>query len=163
MATYRVKRFSDSYITLYHVTKKENIPSIKRDGLKVKYHKQREYYKHMGIDDTGIIYLTKDKTKLVKPLKDDRYTLITIKIPIKVYNKMDKIEGDPEYWAAGQDVNTWRKLVVDSFRKTYPEKYGKLSEKDIMKNATPFEYMSPDNSVCVLCDIPKQYIYYGDI
>lgn len=162
--SYKIKRFSDSsrYVTLYHVTKKENIPSIKREGLKTKYYKQREYHKYMGIKDTGIIYFTKDKSKLVKPLKDDRYVLITVKIPIEVYNRMDKIEGDPEYWASNQDANTWKELVAESFRKTYPEKFGKMSTKEIMKDATPFEYGSPDNCVCIRCDIPKEYIYIDE-
>lgn len=160
--SYRVKRFSNGsrYVTLYHVTKKENLPSIKREGLKTKYYKQREYYKYMGIKDTGLIYFVKDRSKLVKPLKDDRYVLITVKIPIEVYNRMDKIEGDPEYWASNQDASFWNELVAESLRKTYPEKFGKMSTKEIMKDATPFDYESPDNSVCIKEDIDPKYIKF---
>lgn len=146
-------------ITLYHVTKIENIPSIKREGLKTKYYKQREDYKYLGINDTGLIYFVKDKSKLVKPMKPDRYTIITIKIPLEVYNKMSKLEGDPEWWVS-QRVNNWEETRAESLRKAYPGKFGKMSTYEIMKDSTPLENGAPDNCVCIKEDIDPKYIVW---
>ena len=146
-------------ITLYHVTKIENIPNIKREGLKTKYFKQREENKYLGIKDTGLIYFVKDKKKLVKPLKPGKDMLLTVKIPIKVYNKMNKLEGDPEWWIS-QRVDNWYEVKAESLRKANPGKFGKITAEEIRRNSTPLEYGSPDNCVCIKEDISPEYIIW---
>ena len=146
------------FVTLYHVTKVENLPSIRKEGLKTKYFKTREENKCLGIKDTGLIYLVKDKNKLVKPIRPGgRYALVTIKIPTDVYNKMEKIEGDPEWWIA-QKVPNWNETKAESLRKAHPSKFGMISTEDIMKYSTPLDWGSPENCVCIKEDISPKYI-----
>ena len=146
-------------ITLFHVTKISNLPSIRREGLKTKYFKQREENKYLGIKETGLIYLVKDKNKLVKPHIPGKTAIISITLPLSVFEKMDKLFGDPE-WHVAQKVKNWDETKAESLRKAYPEKFGKMSTEEIMKDSTPLEYGCPENCICLKEDIDPKYIKF---
>lgn len=83
---------------LYHVTKKEYVPFIMKDGLLTSKFKPKLENEKIGIDSTTkVIYLVKDPNKLVKPFRQDKDSILEIDIPDDVYSKMNKVEGDLEW------------------------------------------------------------------
>ena len=154
--------FKEKPVTLYHVTKKENLQEILKYGLLINKFKDRPENKLLGISKTGLIYFNLDKNKLVKPLRKDKDILLKIEIPRDVYDKMPKILGDPE-WEISKKQRDYFKYKAEIMKKAYPESFKDKSIEDIRKKATPLEYMSPENTVCLLCDVPKEYIKYGNI
>lgn len=144
-------------VVLFHVTKRINLPSILREGLKTKYFKQREENKYLGIKDTGLIYLVRDKGKLVKPFRPDKDVILEITIPLDIFKGMDKQLGDPEWWLS-QEVDNWEEVKAEALRKANPGRFGRMTTEEIMKEATPLEYGSPENTVCIKTDIAPEYI-----
>ena len=144
-------------VVLYHITKRINLPSILKEGLKTRYFKQREENKYLGIEDTGLIYLVRDKGKLVKPFRPDKDVILEITIPLVIFTKMNKLFGDPE-WYLAQKVDNWEETKAEALRKAYPGRFGNMTTEEIMREATPLEYQSPENTVCIKDDIAPEYI-----
>lgn len=146
-------------VTLYHITKKENLPGIKKEGLRTKYMKVRKENELLGLPNSGLIYTVLDKHKLVKPVKSDKYVMISITLPKNIYDNMEKIEGDPVWhWANKLGEKKAKEKIAEAFRKVNPEKFGNMTTDEIFRDATPFEYMSPDNCIVFKEDIDPKYI-----
>ena len=55
--------------------------------------KVRKENELLGLPNSGLIYTVLDKHKLVKPVKSDKYVMISITLPKNIYDNMEKIEG----------------------------------------------------------------------
>lgn len=145
-------------ITLYHVTRVENVPSIKREGLLTKYfNNRRPEHRLLGIKDTGLIYFNLDPNKLTKKEWNVKKALVVVEIPIDVYEKMDRLEGDPMWWRLKDDPN-WQETLFEVFKKIRPDVFGKITIEEFMKKCTPLEWCSPENAVCLKEDVSPEYI-----
>ena len=150
-------KISRSVIVLYHVTRAENVPSILRDGLKVKYFKERPENSLLGLPKQEAIYLVKDPQKLVKPMRPERDVILKITLPVSVYNKMEKHEGDLE-WGIMRNRGDYGRFRAKTMKRAYPESFNGESVGEIMAKSTPLEWMDSSNTVCILEDIPAKYI-----
>lgn len=154
-------------VKLYHVTKIINIPSIKREGLKIKYYKTRQDNLLMGINDKDFLYFVLDRHKLVKPLRVGKEAIIEFSIPKDIFDKMKKSFGDPEYYIykKHKDINSWVDYRISIFKKLDPIKFKDLTRERFLEESTSLEYMSPENTVIIFEDVPKEYItniYYDN-
>lgn len=163
MIVLRNKEFSIPVINLYHVTKTENIDGIKKFGLKVDKCRERKENELMGITQKAI-YFVKNPNKLVKPVKNTKYSIIKLSIPKNIYDRMKKHDGN-FVWDIIKDIpneDDRIKYVFDIFKKAYPANYEKNYEgkslEELKKLTTPLEYLAPDNTVLILEDIPPKYI-----
>ena len=150
-------KISRSVIVLYHVTRAENVPSILRDGLKVKYFKERPENSLLGLPKQEAIYLVKDPQKLVKPMRPERDVILKITLQVSVYNKMEKHEGDLE-WGIMRNRGDYGRFRAKTMKRAYPESFNGESVGEIMAKSTPLEWMDSSNTVCILEDIPAKYI-----
>ena len=150
-------KISRSVIVLYHVTRAENVPSILRDGLKVKYSKERLENSLLGLPKQEAIYLVKDPQKLVKPMRPEKDVILKITLPVSVYNNMEKHEGDLE-WEIMRNRRDYGRFRAKTMKRAYPESFNGESVEEIMAKSTPLEWMDSSNTVCILEDIPAKYI-----
>jgi len=142
---------------LYHVTKKEYVPFILKDGLLTNKFKPRLENEKIGIDSsTKAIYLVKDPNKLVKPFRPDKDSILEINIPDNIYSKMNKVEGDLEWpFMKKMGLRKYRSYRAQLMADLYPEK---MTYQEAYDNCTDGNFMSPENTVCILEDIPPRYI-----
>ena len=154
-------KISRSVIVLYHVTRAENVPSILRDGLKVKYFKERPENSLLGLPKQEAIYLVKDPQKLVKPMRPEKDVILKITLPVSVYNNIKKHEGDLE-WEIMKNRSDYGRFRAKIMKRAYPGSFEGMSVKDIETRSTPLEWMDPSNTVCIMEDIPAKYIKLYD-
>lgn len=160
------KNFSkNDSIKLYHVTKSENIPSIKKSGLKISYYKTRHDNSIMGIKETNMLYFVLDKKKLVKPFRPGKDAIVEITLPLSIFEKMKKQYGDPEWYIylkyKNKDYFEYRCSV---FKQLDPIKFKDLTPERLKQEMTNVNYLAPDNTVIIFEDIPNKYItniYYS--
>lgn len=158
------KLFSEEdTITFYHVTKKENVPSILREGLK----------RSKAIEDinsasirTGLpkeliknkIYLSRNLNNLVMRPNDKR-VILKVEVPMSVYNSWRDL-GDPirSYF---KNYKEYGNHYLKQVEKKNPEVYNKISINlsefwKRIRNA--WNNMSPENEIVIDKDIPAKYI-----
>lgn len=157
------KLFSEEIVTLYHVTKKENVPSILREGLKGS--KATEHANTASMK-TGLpkelienkIYLSRNLNNLVMRPNDKR-VILKVEVPMFVYNSWRDL-GDPirSYF---KNYKEYGDHYLKQVEEKNPEVYNKISinlSEFWKRIRDAWNNMSPENEIVIDKDIPTKYI-----
>lgn len=157
---------NNEVVTLWHVTKKENVPSILKEGLK-----KSKATENIGTASmkTGLperllrnkIYLSKSIDDLVmKP--NDKKVILRIDVPMKVY-KTWKDVGDP-IRKAFKNGDELADFWINYVKTNQPEYYkrqlekGETDESLYEKFSKSWDDVSPERMIVIEKDIPPEYI-----
>lgn len=137
---YFMKYDEEETVTLYHVTKKENVPSILREGLK------------------GLVYLSRDLNNLGAMKLNDKRVVLKVEVPIEEFKKWRDV-GDP-IRNSFKNKYKWTEYYIDYVKKNKPEFLIKIGGEQKLRNLClqVWENVSPENTMVLDKDIPPKYI-----
>lgn len=157
------KLFSEETVTLYHVTKKENVPSILREGLKRSKATEDINSASMRTDlpkelIENKIYLSRNLNNLVMRPNDKR-VILKVEVPMFVYNSWRDL-GDPirSYF---KNYKEYGDHYLKQVEEKNPEVYNKISinlSEFWKRIRDAWNNMSPENEIVIDKDIPAKYI-----
>lgn len=172
--------FKEKTVTVYHVTKLKNVPSILKEGILASHQKERTFERDvLGLDLTQEkkVYLSKSLEHLVIPPVEGKSVVLQIDLPKNVYNRFEKEnKGDPQInWFEknksrfGGSFGEFLKFVIQEMMKRNPnlqnkvnediKKYGSLEKTPQFKfSLTTAESMSPKYTIVTPDDIKPEWI-----
>lgn len=157
---------NNGVVTLWHVTKKENVPSILKEGLK-----KSKATENIGTASmkTGLPEkLLKDKIYLSRSIDDlvmkpnDKKAILRVDVPIEVF-KTWKDVGDP-IRKAFKNGDELAKFWINYVKTSQPEYYkrqinkGETDESLYEKFSKSWDDVGPDRMIVIERDIPPEYI-----
>lgn len=160
---YFMKYDEEETVTLYHVTKKENVPSILREGLKGSKATESSNTASMktGLPIEklrGLVYLSRDLNNLGAMELNDKRVVLKVEVPIGEFKKWRDI-GDP-IRNSFKNKYEWTKYYIDYVKKNKPEFLIKIGGEQKLRNLClqVWENVSPENTMVLDKDIPPKYI-----
>ena len=157
------KLFSDDTVTLYHVTKKENVPSILREGLKGS--KATEHANTASMK-TGLpvdvlknkVYLSRSLDNLSAMEVNDKRVILKIEVPVSVFNTWKDLH-DP-IRNSFKNKEDWANYYIDYCKKNKPEFITKIGGISNLRKLCyqVWKNVSPENTMVIDKDIPAKYI-----
>ena len=154
---------SNDVITLYHVTKKENVSNILREGLKGSKATENSNTASMKTGFPieklkGLVYLSRDLNNLGAMELNDRRVVLKIEVPIEEFKKWRDV-GDP-IRNSFRNKYEWAEYYIDYVKKNKPEFLIKIGGEQKLKNLClqVWENVSPENTMVLNKDIPAKYI-----
>ena len=154
---------SSEVVTLYHVTKKENVLSILREGLKGSKATENSNTASMktglSIDKLkGLVYLSRDLNNLGAMELNDKRVVLKVEVPVEEFRTWKDV-GDP-IRNSFRNKYEWAKYYIDYVKKNKPEFLEKIGGEQKLKNLClqVWENVSPENTMVLDKDIPAKYI-----
>lgn len=150
-------------VTLYHVTKKENIPNILREGLKgskaIENSNTASMKTGLPIEKLkGLVYLSRSLDNLSAMELNDKRVILKIEVPVEEFKKWKDV-GDP-IRNSFRNKYDWAKYYIDYIKKNKPEFLIKIGGEQKLRNLClqVWENVSPENTMVLNKDIPAKYI-----
>ena len=154
---------SNDVITLYHVTKKENVSNILREGLKGSKATENSNTASMktGLPIEklkGLVYLSRSLDNLSAMKLNDKRVILKIEVPVEDFKKWKDV-GDP-IRNSFRNKYEWAEYYIDYVKKNKPEFLIKIGGEQKLRNLClqVWENVSPENTMVLNKDIPAKYI-----
>lgn len=162
-----IKRENKNTVVLWHVTKKEYVPSILKEGLKKSMATSSAKTASMktGLPENLLknkVYLARSLDYLGAMEPNDKRVILKIEVPVEVF-KTWKDVGDPMRKAfknAKELAEYWMNYVMTKQPEYYQRQLDKGETYDSLYNRIykVWDNIGPDKTMVIERDIPAKYI-----